>query len=140
MEIQCPSCDALIPFVVVVSIGEIFSGSSQRKSRIGGIVLMSNVAFYMMFVYITTFLSDQVGVPMAEALEIDTVSMIILLLVILAAGWLSDRVGRKPVLLAASIGCNMFAIPLFMAIEHPDSSILRDGYGGDHDCCFVVPA
>ncbi len=88
--------------------------------RIGGIVLMSNVAFYMMFVYITTFLSDQVGVPMAEALEIDTVSMIILLLVILAAGWLSDRVGRKPVLLAASIGCFMFAIPLFMAIEHPD--------------------
>lgn len=89
--------------------------------RIGGVVLMANVGFYMMFVYITTFLSERVGVSTARALEIDTAAMAALLVIVPLTGWLSDRVGRKPVLLAASIGALLLSVPLFLAIQHDDT-------------------
>ena len=98
--------------------------------RICGIILMGNVGFYMMFVYVTTFLSQEIGVPMAEALEINTFSMSALLLVVPIAGWLSDRVGRKPVLLTASVGCFFLALPLFFAIQHDNAFLIFAGQVG----------
>ena len=98
--------------------------------RIAGLILMSNVGFYMMFVYVTTYLSEEVGVPMAVALEIDTLAMGSLLVITPLAAWLSDRIGRKPVLLVASIGCLMFALPLFAAIHHDDPVLIFLGQLG----------
>lgn len=98
--------------------------------RIAGLILMSNVGFYMMFVYVTTYLSERVGVPMAKALEIDTISMSALLVITPFAAWLSDRIGRKPVLLVASVGCFVLAVPLFMSIHHDDPVLIFAGQLG----------
>ncbi|MEM8550541.1 MAG: MFS transporter, partial [Verrucomicrobiota bacterium] len=98
--------------------------------RIAGIVLMANVGFYMMFVYVTTYLSEEVGVPMATALEIDTAAMATLLIFVPLSAWLSDKVGRKPVLLSASIGCLILAIPLFYVIRHDDPGLIFLGQFG----------
>lgn len=98
--------------------------------RIAGLILMANVGFYMMFVYVTTYLSEQVGVPMAKALEIDTISMSALLVITPFAAWLSDRIGRKPVLLVASVGCFVLAVPLFIAIHHDDPALIFAGQLG----------
>ncbi|WOO41342.1 MFS transporter [Rubellicoccus peritrichatus] len=92
----------------------------QSMLRIAGLIMMANVGFYMMFVYVTTYLSEQVGVPMATALDIDTATMATLLIFTPIAAWISDRIGRKPVLLTASIGCLVCAVPLFWAIQHDD--------------------
>jgi MHS family proline/betaine transporter-like MFS transporter len=43
------------------------------------------------------------GMSPARALEINSVSMALLLPVLIAAGLLSDRIGRKPVLLLATV-------------------------------------
>ena len=98
--------------------------------QICGIILMGNVGFYMMFVYVTTFLSQEVGVPMAESLEINTISMAVLMLVIPFSGWLSDRVGRRPVLMMASVGCFILAVPLFFAIRHDNELLIFAGQLG----------
>ncbi|MDP4021605.1 MFS transporter [Methylobacterium sp. NEAU 140] len=37
---------------------------------------------------------------------------------LIAAGWLSDRVGRKPVMLAGFIGTALVALPVFQAVTH----------------------
>ncbi|MEM9253032.1 MAG: MFS transporter, partial [Planctomycetota bacterium] len=92
--------------------------------RIAGLILMANVGFYMMFVYVTTYLAEQVGVSMARALEIDTVAMSTLLVIVPASAWLSDRIGRKPVLLIASIGCAALSVPLFTVIHHDDTVLI----------------
>lgn len=88
--------------------------------RIAGLIMMANVGFYMMFVYVTTYLSEQVGVKMSTALDIDTAAMATLLIFTPMAAWASDRIGRKPILFAASIGCLVLAVPLFWAIQHDD--------------------
>ncbi|MEM0967319.1 MAG: MFS transporter [Verrucomicrobiota bacterium] len=92
--------------------------------RIAGLVLMANIGFYMMFVYVTTYLAEQVGVSMARALEIDTVAMGTLVIIVPITAWLSDRIGRKPVLLVSSIGCAVLSLPLFMVIHHDDTLLI----------------
>ncbi len=54
------------------------------------------VSFYVMFVYVASWLQTADGISPAHALEINTISMMILLPALLASGWLSDRFGRKP--------------------------------------------
>jgi MFS transporter, MHS family, proline/betaine transporter len=98
--------------------------------RVSGIVLGTIVAFYMMFIYVTTYLTVRVGVASATALEIDTLAMCALLLMVPLGGWLSDRTGRKPVLLGASIGSVVLAVPLLGAMHHDDPSVILAGQLG----------
>ena len=83
-----------------------------------------------MFVYITTYLSEQVGVSTSRALEIDTIAMATLLLFVPVAGWMSDRIGRKPILLTASIGVLIFSVPLLHTIRHDDTLLILAGQIG----------
>jgi MHS family proline/betaine transporter-like MFS transporter len=58
----------------------------------------------------------------AAALEINTVNMIALLAVFPVAGWLSDRMGRKALLVAGIGGLLVLSWPLFWALHHPSSA------------------
>jgi len=107
-----------------------FQTEWRTMLKIAGIIMMSNVGFYMMFVYITTYLSEEFGVAMAEALEIDTIAMAVLMVMTPIGGWLSDRLGRKPVALTSAIGCFLLAIPLLMAIGHDDPKLILLGQLG----------
>lgn len=107
-----------------------FQTEWRTMLRISGLLVMANVGFYMMFVYVTTYLSEQFGVPMSRALDIDTVAMAALLVFIPLGGWLSDRIGRKPILLTASICGFCLSIPLLLAIGHDDTKLILLGQLG----------
>lgn len=98
--------------------------------QVAGLALIASVGFQMMFVYVTTYLSEHIGVPMPKALEIDTIAMAVLLVLTPVAAWLSDRIGRKPVLLMASGGCVVFAWPLFFLISQDNSTLILMGQLG----------
>jgi MFS transporter, MHS family, proline/betaine transporter len=57
----------------------------------------------------------------ARALEINSLSMAVLLPVVFGTGFLTDRVGRKPVLLLACILGFVGAVPLFLLLNHPSA-------------------
>jgi MFS transporter, MHS family, proline/betaine transporter len=71
-----------------------------------------SVGFYTTFVYSATWLKQVAGVPARMAFEINTVAMALCLGVVLGAGRLSDRVGRRPVLLVVGGLLMVFAYPL----------------------------
>jgi MHS family proline/betaine transporter-like MFS transporter len=71
-----------------------------------------SVGFYTTFVYSATWLKQVAGVPARTAFEINTVAMALCLGVVLYAGRLSDRVGRRPVLLVVGGLLMVFAYPL----------------------------
>jgi len=48
---------------------------------------------------------------------VNTLSMVMLLAVIPMAGWLSDRVGRRPILLCASLTMAVVVYPLFVWVD-----------------------
>src|SRR6185312_11628017 len=84
-----------------------------------GLSVFSAVTFYIGFVYMVSWLKIADGIPPSRALEINTFSMVVSLPVLIAAGWLSDRVGRKPLMLLASMGGIIGALPLFWLLNHP---------------------
>jgi MFS transporter, MHS family, proline/betaine transporter len=83
-----------------------------------------------MFVYIVSWLQFADHMAPARALEINTVSMVVLLPLIVAMGWLSDRIGRRPVLLSATVFAFVGAWPLFWLMHHPDPALVLLGQLG----------
>jgi len=98
--------------------------------RIGGLILMANVGFYLMFVYMTTYLSEIIHVDMSTALEINTLCLAVILLLIPVGGYLSDKFGRRPILLAASLGLLAFSYPLMALIHHENTWMILAGQMG----------
>jgi MHS family proline/betaine transporter-like MFS transporter len=70
------------------------------------------VGFYTTFVYAATWLAQVAQVPARTALSINTLAMALSLGASLAAGALSDRIGRRPVLLAWAGTQAVLAYPL----------------------------
>ena len=56
--------------------------------------------------------------------------MLLSLPVLVAAGWLSDRLGRKPLMLLASMGGIIGAWPLFWLLNHPSELLAQLGQLG----------
>ena len=57
---------------------------------LGGLTVFGAVGFYLMFLYIVSWLQFADGISPAHALEINTVSMVVLIpVILLASGWLS---------------------------------------------------
>ena len=95
-----------------------------------GLSVFSAVTFYIGFVYMVSWLQTADGIPPSRALEINTFSMVVSLPVLIAAGWLSDWVGRKPLMLLASMGGLIGALPLFWLMNHPSELFAQLGQLG----------
>lgn len=80
-------------------------------------LLLYAAGFYMLFVWMPTYLDEMVEPPVPHALAVNTLSMVVLLAVIPLAGWLSDRVGRRPILLGASLAMAVVVYPLFLWVD-----------------------
>ena len=95
--------------------------------RIVGLNAAGAVAYYMCFVYLTTYLRQIDFIAASRALDINTIAVLALLVTIVPMGILSDRVGRKPVLLAATGGLLVLALPLFWMLHHTETTIVLLG-------------
>jgi MHS family proline/betaine transporter-like MFS transporter len=102
-------------------LGRILRSQWRRILQVAGFKVLDAVGFYLVFVYATTYLVHVVGVPKPRALAINTISMGAALGLIPLFGMLSDRIGRKPLLLAGSIGTVLLAWPLFRMMQHHDT-------------------
>jgi MFS transporter, MHS family, proline/betaine transporter len=95
-----------------------------------GLSVFNAVGFYVSFVYLVSWLQNVDHIAPARALEINSLSMVILLVVIVASGSLADRFGRKPLLLLATILCFIGALPLFWLLNHPSVWLAQLGQLG----------
>jgi len=84
-----------------------------------GLSVFNAVGFYVSFVYLVSWLQTADGIPPSRALEINSFSMAVLLPVAIAAGLLSDRFGRKPLLIIACVLGFLGALPLFWLLNRP---------------------
>ena len=64
-------------------------------ARLAGLSMFNAVAFYLLFVYLVSWLQLVDGIAPAHALEINSLSMLLLLPCMIAMGALSDRVGDR---------------------------------------------
>lgn len=87
----------------------------QRRASITtiGLVSLQTVGLYVPSAFLTSWMITVEKVPAPIALAYTSVSILLMVLVIPIAGHVSDRVGRKPVLLTAALGTILLAYPMF---------------------------
>ena len=78
-----------------------------------GLVICGTISYYVVLVYIPTFAKTQLGMPLADAFVAQVVGLVFLTAVIPLCGALSDRIGRRPILIAGTIAYFVLLYPLF---------------------------
>jgi len=91
------------------------------------------VGFYLSFLYVVSWLQQVDGIAPVHALEINTVSMAMLLPMLLVGGWLSDRVDRRALLIVTLVLSLLGAYPLLRLMHHSSLAMVALGQAG-----FVV--
>jgi MHS family proline/betaine transporter-like MFS transporter len=84
--------------------------------RAFGFTILWTVSYYVMLTYLPTFTQRHAGLSPAASLWASTAAQIVLVLVIPLMGALSDRVGRKPLLLFCCAAFALLSYPGFMLI------------------------
>jgi MHS family proline/betaine transporter-like MFS transporter len=111
-------------------IVETFHDHWRTVLGFAGLSVFNAVGFYVSFVYLVSWLQDADHIAPARALEINSFSMAILLVMVVASGLLTDRFGRKPLLLLATILGFIGALPLFWLLNHPSVWLAQLGQLG----------
>lgn len=83
-----------------------------------GLLWIFSAGFYMPFIYLPTYLSAVEHIPLSFALDINSLAMVILLGLILFMGYLSDRIGRKKVIMFGALGFLVLAYPIFSLLNY----------------------
>ncbi|GAB3975935.1 glycine betaine/L-proline transporter ProP [Actinoallomurus acanthiterrae] len=77
-----------------------------------GFVLLLNVTDYGILTYMPTYLKDVLGLSEVAGDAIPLAVMVGMMVVIAPIGALSDRIGRKPIILTSCIGSILLSVPL----------------------------
>jgi MHS family proline/betaine transporter-like MFS transporter len=75
-----------------------------------------NITDYMLLSYMPTYLSDEMGYSETHGLLLLIATMVVLMLVVNQVGRLSDRIGRKPLLMAGMLGFLVLSVPAFVLV------------------------
>jgi MHS family proline/betaine transporter-like MFS transporter len=81
-----------------------------------GLVLFYNVAVYTILFYMPTYLQTTLGLEETPALLYILGMMLMIMFVIIPVGALSDRIGRKPLIVTACVGFIVLGYPSFMLL------------------------
>ncbi|HEX3035960.1 MAG TPA: MFS transporter [Thermodesulfobacteriota bacterium] len=102
--VRAPIAEALTNYrrEILITMGTTWAGSAT---------------FYIIFVYMPTYLSSETDITFSTALHINTITMVILMAASPFMGALSDRIGRKPVLITGCLGIAILTYPLFLLLS-----------------------
>ncbi|MGW2339557.1 MFS transporter [Streptomyces sp. NPDC001661] len=99
-----------------------------------GFTLTTAVGTYVFSTYLTSYMIEQGGLSESDALIANTAATLVLIPLLVAAGWLTDRIGRKPMLVTGAVTSALLAVP----------GLQLAGYGGfvagvAASLTFVIP-
>jgi MHS family proline/betaine transporter-like MFS transporter len=78
-----------------------------------GITIFWTIAYYILLAWMPTFTQRFAGLSPAQALWSNTIGLIAMVIAVPCWGALSDRVGRRPLLMASAILIGLLSYPLF---------------------------
>ncbi|HVV08910.1 MFS transporter [Amycolatopsis sp.] len=98
-------------------VKEVFTNVWPQVLKLMGFAILINVATYTVLAYMPTYLTQVLKIGDLESLGILLLIMFCMLLLIVPTGALSDRIGRKPLLLFSTIG--------FLVLSYPSIALLQ---------------
>ncbi|MCZ4121533.1 MFS transporter [Streptomyces sp. H39-S7] len=76
------------------------------------------VAYYTYTVYLTKYLSSSAGLPKQTATLVSFCALTVFACLQPLAGALSDRIGRRPLLITFAVGSTFLTVPIMTALRH----------------------
>jgi MHS family proline/betaine transporter-like MFS transporter len=107
--------------VAASPLGEALRLYWREVLTVAGIGVVGTVAGYICNVFLPPFAIQRLGLPAGSVYLVTTVSSIVQTVGILLAGALSDRIGRKPVLMISAVGYLVLIYPLFLLLTRSPS-------------------
>lgn len=83
-----------------------------------GLTLGGTVAFYTFTTYMQKFLVNTSGFSNTAATLISSLTLVVFMLLQPVFGWLSDRTGRKALLIAFGVFGSIFTVPIMLTLSH----------------------
>lgn len=117
------------PAFEAVKAGEAPRAAAAEESpwllagRAFGFTIVWTVCFYVLLNYMPTWAQRHMNLTAAQALWANTAGLLVLMLAIPAMGRLSDRIGRRPLLLACCLAFVVVPIPAFRYLVDSSGSL-----------------
>ncbi|WP_030988152.1 MFS transporter [Streptomyces sp. NRRL S-1813] len=96
----------------------------RQSLLICGITAGGTIAYYTWTTYLPTYAQVNAGFDKGDSLTVGTLSLAFFALLQPLGGMLSDRIGRKPLLLGFSLGFAVLAVPLLHLVTDSFASLL----------------
>ncbi len=84
---------------------------------VSAMALFPSIAFLTWQIMFPTYASILTGIPRAEILNISTMAVVLFLVLIVPSAMISDRVGRKPMMIAYTVMSILWAYPTFVGLS-----------------------
>src|SRR5699024_8129865 len=75
------------------------------------------LSIYMALTYMPTYVTSTTGATLTSALSVNVLQLLVLMACLPIFGALSDRVGRRPLLIVFCAGCLVVPIPAFLLVQ-----------------------
>ncbi|MBB4684058.1 MFS transporter [Amycolatopsis jiangsuensis] len=98
-------------------VRELFRANRKQLLQAAGLMTMMHVPFYAVLTYLVTYETDYLGHSAGSAAALSTVISLVGLVLVPSFGRLSDRVGRRPVLIGAGIALFVLATPAYLLMR-----------------------
>ncbi|GHJ36822.1 MFS transporter [Streptomyces sp. TS71-3] len=85
--------------------------------RVVGVTIAGTLIYYLWVSYMPAYVHVTTGMPLNKALLANTISLAVFIVLLPFGGMLSDRVGRKPTMLAFAVGFLVLAWPMFRLVD-----------------------
>ncbi|PRH84463.1 MFS transporter [Labrys okinawensis] len=105
-------------------LAEAFSTQKVSMAKVFFVKAAENTLLYLFSTFVLLLATTRLGLSRAQAIDVVLIASLASLPVILGAGWLSDRIGRRPVMIAGFIGATIAAFALFTLAQGASPSAL----------------
>ncbi len=99
-------------------VWEVLTKMPGQLIQLSLILLVFASGFYTLFIWMPTYLGHILPNPIDHADDINNIATIVLIIFIPIFGWLSDRIGFKPVILTGMTLFLVAIVPMFVWVDH----------------------
>jgi MHS family proline/betaine transporter-like MFS transporter len=99
---------------------------TQKKSMLLCMFIcwLTPIIVYQLFIFMPTYASEILHLPIKMALQSNTIAMTVLALLTILAGYLADQFGYRVVMFTAAIGLLILGTPLYYLLEQQPQLLL----------------
>lgn len=96
---------------------EAFTTSWRPILQVIGLFIVFNIGYYVVFTFLPTYFIKTLEFSKTDAFLSITLASLVALILILPLAALSDRIGRRPMLIAGSVAFAVLGYPLFLLLN-----------------------